>query len=113
MNTKTTFVAVMSPIINTVTTTFKQCRPNEINNISILYITNAQSNRKYFCYKYEGTKQHNDVEGATSNRVYYTSDSYNKNKENMRKYGYRALRKARLKMHHKCWQDMRNKKLTN
>ena len=68
----------MSPIINTVTTTFKQCRPNEINNISILYITNVQSNRKYFCYKYEGTKKHNDVEGATSNRVYYTSDSYNK-----------------------------------
>ena len=41
------------------------------------------------------------LEGA-SNRVYYTSDSYNKNKENMRKYGYRALRKARLKIHHKC-----------
>ena len=50
----------MSPIINTVTTTFKQCRPNEINNISILYITNAQSNRKYFCCKYKETKLHND-----------------------------------------------------
>ena len=44
----------MSPIINTVTTTFKQCRPNEINNISILYITNAQSNRKYFCLSMKG-----------------------------------------------------------
>ena len=64
---------------------------SQIENISVILII-----------KYEGTKQHNDLEGATSNRVHYTSDSYNKNKENMRKYGYRALRKARLKIHHKC-----------
>ena len=46
-------------------------------------------------------QKNNDLEGATSNQVYYTSDSYSKNKENMRKYRYRALRKARLKIHHK------------
>ena len=70
----------MSPIINTVTTTLSSAGLMKliIFLFSISLMLSQIENISVISMK----GQNNTVilEGATSNRVYYTSDSYNKNK---------------------------------
>ena len=82
------------------------------NSRSILY-RYARPNRKYFCYKCDETKQHNDKwrELQAINFILPVKVTA-KTRNICKKYRYRALRKARLKIHDDklCYQS---KKLKN
>ena len=69
------------------------------NSRSILY-RYAQPNRKYFCYKCDETKQSNDKwrELQAINFILPVKVTA-KTRNRCKKYRYRALRKARLKIH--------------
>ena len=82
------------------------------NSLSILY-RYAQPNRKYFCYKVEETKQHNDKWREPQATEFIIPVKVTAKTRNIcKKYRYRALRKARLKIHADklCYQS---KKLKN
>lgn len=68
-------------------------------SLSILYHY-APPNRKYFCYKCEETKQHNDKWREPQAIEFIIPVKVTAKTRNIcKKYGNRALRKARLKMH--------------
>ena len=82
------------------------------NSLSILY-RYAQPNGKYFCYKVEETKQHNDKWREPQATEFIIPVKVTAKTRNIcKKYRYRALRKARLKIHADklCYQS---KKLKN
>ena len=82
------------------------------NSLSILY-RYAQPNGKYFCYKVEETKQHNDKWREPQATEFIIPVKVTAKTRNIcKKYRYRALRKARLKIHDDklCYQS---KKLKN
>ena len=69
------------------------------NSLSILY-RYAQPNRIYFCYKVEETKQHNDKWREPQATEFIIPVKVTAKTRNIcKKYRYRALRKARLKIH--------------
>ena len=69
------------------------------NSLSILY-RYAQPNRKYFCYKVEETKKHNDKWREPQATEFIIPVKVTAKTRNIcKKYRYRALRKARLKIH--------------
>ena len=69
------------------------------NSLSIL-CRYAQPNRKYFCHKCEVTKPHNDKWREPQAIKFIIPVKVTAKTRNIcKKYRYRALRKARLKIH--------------